>query len=303
MPGGFGERYALLALLMVTWGSAPALASVALQTFSPFVVVAGRLWLAAAVLLLALHVRGRRLPRDGRAWLYFSLLGLVGNALPFSLIMYGQLAVPSGVTAVCLAAMPIVTLLLAAAFVPDEPLTPRRSSGFLVAFGGVLVLLWPSINGLDSSPPLVHFAAVLGGASCYAAGTVLARLRPPMDAPVSATGTLLVAAFLITPAAAWSVTRDGLAPDGAALAAVVALGLWTTIVPTLAFFRLIGLAGAAFTAQANYLVPVWGFILGVAVVGEPFRSSAVIALALLLAGMVLAERRSPRPGGTAVRRA
>ncbi len=288
---------------MMTWGSAPALASVALQTLSPFAVVAGRLWLAAAVLLVALRLRGRRLPRDGRTWLFFGLLGLFGNALPFSLIMYGQLAVPSGVTAVCLAAMPIMTLLLAAAFVPDEPLTPRRAGGFLVAFGGILVLLWPSLAGLDTSPPPVHFAAILSGALCYATGTILARLRPPMDALVSATGTLLVAALIITPAAAWSVARDGLAPDGAALAAVLALGLWTTIVPTLAFFRLIGLASAAFTAQANYLVPVWGFLVGVAIVGEPFRSSAVIALALLLAGMVLAERRSPRPGGTAVRRA
>ena len=114
------------------------------------------------------------------------MFAVFGNALPYSLISWGQTFIDSGLAGILMAIMPLITLVLSHFVIPGERLTRYRVFGFLVGFCGIVVLMGPdeltAIKLGDSQ--LVAMLAVLGGAVCYAIAAVLARLRPAGDALV-----------------------------------------------------------------------------------------------------------------------
>jgi len=295
-------HWVLLAGLVVMWGSSPALTKFAVAGLAPIVIVAMRLMLGALILWSVLIITGRKLPRSFKHWAFFTASAFFGNALPFFLITWGQQEVPSGLTAVFFAIMPLSTLLLAHLFVAGERLTMRRFSGFAVGFLGMLVLVGPEalaeIGGAPSR--LVFELAILTGAFCYAINAIIARLRPACDVIEAATGTLTMAALLTLPWVLMTADPIRLAPGAdpgvdeatmtLALLAVVGLGAFGTALPTLCFFNLVTLAGPSFVALINYLIPVWGLMLGLTLMAEPAEARALLALPLILGGITLAER-------------
>jgi drug/metabolite transporter (DMT)-like permease len=253
-------------------------------------VAASRIALAAVVLVGAVYATGRRLPR-GRAWGWFLLLGLVGNCLPFFAIVWGQERVASGLAGILMGIMPLTTLVLAHLFVPGEDMTRGRSLGFALGFTGVVVLTGPeALRELGGSPSeLARQLAVLFGAVCYASNAVLTRHMPPTHALVAAAATLLMATAVIGPAALWIDRPWEIQADRASWLAVVWLGLVTTALATIVYFRLVASAGPTFFAYVNFLIPIVALLAGVALLGERPGWSAVVALALVLGGLTLSR--------------
>jgi drug/metabolite transporter (DMT)-like permease len=187
--------WALLLTLVVLWGSAFALVHVALESFHPMAITAGRLAVGAAVLLAFAWLTGRALPRRAATWRLVSAIAVLGNALPFFLISWGQQRIPSGLAGILMAVMPLAVLVLAHFLVPGERLTGRRLGGFLLGFAGVAVLTGPeALAALAGGPGgLVSRLAVLCGALCYAVSTILARRGAPEDAVTVSAGVMIVA--------------------------------------------------------------------------------------------------------------
>jgi drug/metabolite transporter (DMT)-like permease len=291
--------WALLLVLAALWGSAFLLTKLAVVGLPPGWLVTGRLTLAAALLLplAAWHGRlGGMGPQGGRRdWGFLALIAFMGNVLPFWLISWGQRGIDSGLSGILMAVMPLAVLALAHFFVPGERLTRRRLSGFVLGFVGVTVLVGPAAlhaptPSADPHAPgtLAAMLAVLGGALCYAVSNILARLRPPRDALSSAALVTLVAALMTLPlAAAWEPLPTRL-PSGSELAALAALGVLSTAIAAVVYFRLIASAGPSFTAQLNYLVPLWALGLGILFLGETPRPNHLYALALILSGVLIA---------------
>src|SRR5690554_6849397 len=142
LPHGL-ERWGLLILLSLGWGSAFLFQDEAVREIGPLMLTAARLPAAAAVLLIALWARGERLPRGLRPWMFCAAIGLVGNLLPFTLITWAQDDVRSSVAGILVAMTPMMTLLLAHFALGTERITVRRTVGFLLALAGVVVLLGP----------------------------------------------------------------------------------------------------------------------------------------------------------------
>ena len=195
--------WGLLLALTVLWGSAFLLTKVAVTGLPPDLVVAGRLSLGALILVPLALLRhaggGRRASGWGlRSWAFYLAIALFGYVLPFSLISWGQVGIPSGLAGILMAVMPLGTLGLAHFLVPGERMTPYRAGGFLLGFAGVAVLMGPeSLLGLlDGEGPWLHMLAVLAGAMCYAVSAILARLRPPGASLPSAAATVSIAAGL-----------------------------------------------------------------------------------------------------------
>jgi drug/metabolite transporter (DMT)-like permease len=266
-------------------------------------ITAGRLAVGAAVLLAFAWLTGRALPRRAATWRLVSAIAVLGNALPFFLISWGQQRIPSGLAGILMAVMPLAVLVLAHFLVPGERLTGRRLGGFLLGFAGVAVLTGPeALAALAGGPGgLVSRLAVLCGALCYAVSTILARRGAPEDAVTVSAGVMVVAAGLSGAAAAFSALASphdapmvaGVSP-GAAIA-LLALGALSTGFATVVYFRLIALSGATFLSLINYLIPVYAVVLGALVFGERLPLSALGALVLILAGIVLARfRAAPR---------
>lgn len=293
-------HWLLLLSLTVMWGSAFMLTKIALASLSPTAVVAGRLVVASLLLLALWSVTRRRLPGGLRVWWYFLLIALFGNALPFSLISWGQAFIDSGLAGILMAVVPLFTLTLSHYFIPGERLTRRRVAGFSAGFFGIVVLMGPdaltAMRHIDSQ--LLPMLAVLAGAACYAIAAILARLRPAGDAVSSAAATTLIGALLMLPVLLQDV--DGSAihlARGIDIAAVVVLGIFSTAVATIIYFRLIGSAGPAFVSQLNYLIPLWAVLVGVAFLGEQVQAEQLYALLLILGGIAISNgggARGPR---------
>lgn len=287
------EDWLLLAVLTATWGSSFLVTKLALGVLGSAQVVSARLVLAALVLVPLAWLAGRRWPRGARTWVFYGLIAVIGNLLPFSLIAWGQRAIDSGLAGILMAIMPLATLGLAHVFIPGEGLTRWRAGGFLLGFVGVLVLLGPAALAAPGGGGeiLVAMLAVLAGALCYGVSSILARLQPGQDPLTTAASVLTLAALGSLPAglaaplpplAAWSWLTVG---------AVLFLGFVATAFAMLLYFRLIRSAGPGFTSQLNYLIPLWAVGIGIAFLGEQPGANHLAGLMLILGGVLVARVR------------
>lgn len=269
------------------------LTKVAVSALSPSSVVAGRLVIAAAILGVTVAAMGKRLPGWGRPWVFFIAMAVTGNCIPFWLISWGQREIDSGLAGILMAVMPLATLVLAHIFVEGERLTPNRAAGFATGFAGIVVLIGPEAVLQATGSDLPSKLAVLAGALCYAVATIIARHRPDGDALVAAAGVAIAASVVMAPVAAVNggLLASPIAP--ASLAAVAVLGLVSTAMATVVYFKLIALAGPSFLSLINYLIPLWAVLVGMIVLGEQPEWKALGALALVLSGIALSELKRP----------
>jgi drug/metabolite transporter (DMT)-like permease len=281
--------------LTVMWGSAFLFTKIAVAVLPMATIVMVRLGIAALILVpLALTLLGR-VPHGGRLWLYFLLIAFVGNWLPFSLITWGQRAIDSGLAGILMAVMPLATLALAHLFVPGERLNAYRVGGFLLGFAGVVVLIGPeallTIGGAQGA--LLPMSAVLGGALCYGVSSILARLRPSSDALSSAAAVTLLAALMSLPLGVDASRADLPTLALPVIGALLFLGVLSTALAMIVYFRLIQSAGPSFTSQLNYLIPLWAVGIGVVFLGEQPTLIHLLGLGFILGGILL-TRREPR---------
>lgn len=292
----------LLVLLSLLWSVSFALIKVGVATVPPLTLVAGRLILAAFILVVLVYAGGRRLPASGGDWAGFVMLGLIGNTLPFVLISYGEQHIDSGLAAILIGTMPLFTALFAHALTRDERLTVARATGVVAGFAGVALLA-----GLDALANLGTNAlaqlAVTAAAGCYAAATVYARRLAHLSPLVIAAGTMIAATALAVPASLVVDRPWSLQPTSESLGAVILLGILCTALAPVVYFALVALAGAVFTSFVNYLIPPAGVVWGVVLLSESVEHRAFVALVLIVAGIALSRgthgvgRASPTGAG------
>ena len=138
--------WALLGLLGLIWGSSFLGVEMSLIDFKPITNAAIRVSLAAVLLLAVALGTGYSLPgfanpTEKRIWLHCFGMGLFTNALPFSLLAWGQQQVTSSFAGVCMAVVPLLVLPLSHFLVPGERMTRAKVAGFAVGFAGVFLLV------------------------------------------------------------------------------------------------------------------------------------------------------------------
>lgn len=286
-------EWALLLALVAMWGSSFMFNKLGVATVPPLTLVACRLSIAALVLVVLLYGRGLRLPRAGRVWIAYTLLGMIGNALPFFLITWGQQTIDSALAGILMAAMPLATLVLAHFLVQGERMSASRVGGFALGFAGIVALMEPAaIAGVGGDAlKVLSQLAVLGGALCYAANSVMARLMVKTDFLIAATATLLVSSVLVIPLALALDDPWRIQPSLSSTLAIVWLGAGPTAIATILYFRLISSAGPTFMSLVNYLSPAVAVFLGVTLLGEQPGVHAYLGLGLILGGIALSQYR------------
>ncbi len=297
-PRPTARSWFLLVLLGLIWGGAFLGVSLALTGFPPLTLAAIRIALAAALLVGLAFLFGpglpeTRTPRGRRVWLHCLGMALFTNAIPFSLLAWGQQHVTSGFAGITMAVVPLLVLPLAHAFVPGEALTRRKLGGFALGFTGTVLLIGP--GALLSDPgaePLARLACIAASA-CYATGSIVTRRAPQGPFLSFAAGGLLIAAALILPVALFVDGLPGPVPTRALLGAVY-LGIFPTALATILLVHVIQTAGPSFLSLVNYQVPVWAVLIGMVALGESLPPQFLGALALILAGLAVAEARLRR---------
>ncbi len=284
----------LLILLASLWSSSFAAIKIGVGTIPPLTLAAGRIAVAAAVLYALIALRGQRLPRSARLWALFFLIGVTGNALPFTLIAWGEERIDSGLAAILMAVMPPATVLLTHVFTRDERLTAIKVIGVAMGFAGVVLLIGPeALRGLGGQAG--RQLAVAGGAVCYAVAATVACFMPPSSPAVRSAAVMICASVQMIPLALFVDQPWALSPSPGSVAALVYLGLFPTALATIIFFQLISARGATFVALNNYMIPVMGVIWGAAFLGERLSLQALGALALILIGIGVTNLRPRRP--------
>ena len=281
----------MLLALVACWGSAFALMKIVLQAMPPPVLVAGRLLTAAILLLAVCYWQGHSLRLPWRQWGYFFILAVMGMCIPFTLISWGQQRIDSGLAGILMAITPLLTLLLSHFFLASERITRNKLSGFVTGFMGILVLLGRDALGELGGAGVIAQIAVLGGAACYAINSVLTPFNQVKNTFVTATGTMLAAALIMTLWVLLERPFGQITLDFSTAAALLTLGVFSTALPHLIFFRLVASAGPAFYSLTGYLIPVWAVALGMVFLQERPDWNAYAALALILSGIAISQIR------------
>lgn len=289
--------WALIVTLGLIWGGAFTLVGVAVAHVPPATMAAARLAVGAAALIPLAYALGQGLPplSARRVWLFALAVAASANAIPFILLGWAQITLPSGLAGVIMASMPLITLVLAARFIPGEPMTWRRAAGLGVGFCGVVTLIGVETLlhlGGDGWRILAQLACI-AAATGYAAGSVLTKLAPPTPPLSFGAATLLLAALLATPAALLvdaPFSEEALASWTVESAiAVVFLGLLPTALAMVLLLMVLKRRGPGFLSLTNYFVPLWALFFGVTVLGEAIPSETPLALALILGGVAYAQ--------------
>jgi drug/metabolite transporter (DMT)-like permease len=288
--------WGLLLALSVLWGGSFFFMAVALTGFPPFTIVLVRVALAAAALSAACLALRLALPATREGWVACAGMGLLNNAIPFTLIVFGQQHIPSGLASVVNAATPVFGVLAAAALA-GERLTPGRLGGTLTGLAGVAVLAGPAALAPGRGSELTGIALCLGACLSYGLGAVWSRrVAATGMRPLSAAAGQCVASALMLLPLALAVDRPWTlpAPPAEALLALLALGLVATAFAYYLFFTILAGAGGTNTLLVTLLVPVTAVFLGVAVLGEALAPRHVAGMALIGAGLLLIDGRMAR---------
>ena len=140
------KEWAMLFLLSILWGGSFFFIGIAVTELPPLTIVALRLSLAAATLWLILLIRGDKIPTSLPLWRTFFVMGLLNNVIPFSLIVWGQTHIASGLASIINATTPLFTVLIAGTFLSDEKMTPQKIAGVIIGLFGVIVLIGPLLS-------------------------------------------------------------------------------------------------------------------------------------------------------------
>lgn len=282
--------YLLLVVLAAVWGGGFMLMKVAVDTVPPVTMTAARTAIAALLYAAILLATGRRLPAEPRVWATAALAGFSGIALPFTLIAWGEQRIDSGLAAILMAGMPLMTLVLARFVSGNEPLTANKLIGVAFGIAGLIVLIGPGKLAMLGDD-VVRQLAVVAASACYAINAVVQKRVAGHDPYAISAAIMLSASAMLVPASLALDAPWTLAPTGAAWLALLLLGLFPTGLASLLMLTILRRQGAGFFSNVNFLVPLFGVAWGVVILSERPPASALAALVIILAGVAISRGR------------
>jgi drug/metabolite transporter (DMT)-like permease len=293
-----------LLILYVVWGSTYLGIAIAVDTIPPFIMAAVRFLIAGLVLL------GWSIAREGRAfsapsrreWRDSAIVGalLLGGGM--GMVAYGEQSVPSGITALIIAMMPVWVAVLGRVFL-RERLPGLALGGIVLGFVGVAILIGPSaLGGAGAFEPLA-LAAILFSPIAWSSGSLFSSHRATLPKqPLVATGAqMFTGGLVLLGMSLASGELAGFRLEGISTDSVIATAYLTVIGSLLAFTAygwLLRVAPLPLIATYAYVNPVVAVILGALVLSEPIELRTLVAggvIILAVAIIVTARGRMQAP--------
>ncbi|MCH9780927.1 MAG: DMT family transporter [Alphaproteobacteria bacterium] len=297
------EGWILLVILATLWGGSFTFNELGLMGVSSFTVTIGRLTIGALVLGTFCLVTGRwrmrlTLPQVGG----YAFLGLIACAIPFNLYAYGQQYITGSLASIYNALTPIATIVVAHLLTKDERLSPTKVVGILCGLAGVFVLI-----GFDVDS--IYDTALIGQVLCalppffYAFGIVVARKMGRWQLGAARSSFLQVFFGTLIAIPLGYIFVDPLAELQASFThpamvqvwiGLVGIGVLSTGVAYLIYFRLIETVGAVNFSLVTYLIPVAAILLGTVFLGERLTATDFAGAGIILLGVVIIDGRVAR---------
>jgi drug/metabolite transporter (DMT)-like permease len=286
--------YAQFAFLASVWGSSFLFIKVGLRGLSATQVAAGRIWLGALALIVISVLRRRALPREPVVYAHLLVVGLLLCVVPFTLFAYGETHISSGLASIFNATTPLLTMMVASVFLPQERPTAVKLLGLALGFGGVLVVLapWRGVGGGSLLGQLACLAATTcyGCAFVYLRRFVTPRGLDPVTVALLQVGLAAVVFALLAP----FVANDPITLTWPVVWSMLALGVLGSGIAFWLNTNIVTGIGATAASTVTYLTPVVGVVLGIAVLAESLSWNEPLGAVLVIAGIALGQGRLTR---------
>ena len=285
------SNWFLLILLSAIWGGAFTLNKMALDSFTPEVIVAGRLISGSVFLVALIYFLYKRFSINLAQINYYLFMSLVGIVIPFIAIITGQKNIDSAMAGILMATMPISTILLSHIFLDDEKMNKQKFIGFIISFIGVFVLIYRDdlfINNSISETFESQLLVILG-ATLYAFAAIYGKKYKITDPLSASTGTILFATFFMT---IYLIFIDQSKPSYSHLLLdmnILLLGVLCTAIATIIYFQILQSEGASFISMMNFLIPLWAILFGIIILNDQFSWNYIFGLLVILFGIKLAN--------------
>ncbi|MEA2608375.1 MAG: hypothetical protein QOJ75_618 [Chloroflexota bacterium] len=295
-----------LLILYAVWGSTYLGIAIAVETIPPFL-MAGTRFLLAGLVLVAWSLareRGSFSPPTRREWRDSAIVGalLLGGGM--GMVAFGEKTVPSGITALLIAMMPVWVAILGRIFLGER--LPRLAVvGIVVGFGGVAILIGPSAFGGPGALDPLGLAAIIVSPIAWSIGSLFASHRASLPkAPLLASGIQMVCGGAVLAVMSLvSGELSGLRIDAISSPSLMAFAYLVVIGSLVAFTTygwMLRVAPLPLVATYAYVNPVVAVILGAIVLGDPIDlrtlvAGAVIVFAVALIVTARGRMHAPRP--------
>ncbi len=283
------RQWLLLCVPAFFWGSAFILMEIALPTLSPLMIVAGRMAIAAIVLNAIIWFQGYRWPESKLVWFECAALSVVNNLLPFGLVVWGQQYINASLASILIASAPVFTVVIASA-VGKERLTLMRGMGVLLSFSGVVVLIGPQVlQGLDLQG--IGEIAMLCAALCYSLSGFWGQRFRAVPAELVSTMTITMGALIVVPFMLAFEPPFEVEWQWSAGLSVVALGVFSTAIAYIIYFKLLADVGVVNTSLVSFLVPLSALAMSLIFLKERLSLEVILGMSLILLGLGVLDGR------------
>lgn len=280
--GGFTRRgWLLFAVMALVWGITYLFIKEAVQSITPPAVAAGRTLLGGLV-LLPFALRSGALKAAWKYWPWVLAFGMIEMAGPFLLLSHAETQLPSGMTGLLVATVPLFAVIIAVLRGDRTALAPVRIGGLLLGFVGVAIVV--AGPGLFPSEPASFLAIgeIMLTALLYAIAPFIIAAKLS-DVPSIGTITLALFAIGIGYLPAALLTQHEV-PTARSVGSLILLGVVCTAVAFVAFFALIREVGPVRAPLFTYVNPVVAIVLGAIVLSEPLTPGLLMGFPLIIVG-------------------
>lgn len=286
-------EWLLLTVLSILWGGSFFFVGVAVEALPPLTIVTLRVFLAAIALLAVVYFTGSRMPSNPTVWIAFIGMGVLNNVIPFTLIVWGQTHIASGLASILNATTPLFTVVAAHFLTKDEKMSNLKIIGIVFGLMGVAIMIGHEVlGGLGDS--ILAQVAVLGAAISYSlAGIYGRRFRQLGVKPVvTATGQVTASSLILIPLAIFYDHPFTLPMPGVEIwLAILALAFVSTAFAYILYFRILSTAGATNVLLVTLLIPVSAILLGTILLGEQLELKHMVGMGLISIGLLSIDGR------------
>ena len=284
------KEWGLIIILSILWGGSFFFVGVAVKEMPPLTIVLCRVTLASIILLVTVYLKGDKMPSSPGLWGAFIIMGALNNLIPFSLIVWGQTHIESGLASILNATTPIFSVVLAHFLAREERLTTNRITGVTIGWIGVAMLIGiESLRGFGIE--VMGQLAVVGATFSYACAAIYGRRFKGINPLIVATGMLCGSTIMMTPLALVIEQPWNLSPGITTLMALFGLAAVSTSLAYIIYFQVLATAGPTNLLLVTFLIPVSAILLGVVVLAERLAWNAFAGMGLIFIGLIAIDGR------------
>jgi drug/metabolite transporter (DMT)-like permease len=304
VPDPTAERrtaFILLTFMALFFGGTWVAGKVAVDAIPPFTLAAVRFSVASILLWIWARSKtptGRRPTAQDLPLI--AAMGFTAVAAYNTLFLYGLKLAPASDGAIIVPGLaPIMTAAMAL-LILGERIGRWGVAGLITAFAGLVLVMNP--GGAHAPGRLLGDLLFFLGAACWGIYSIMGKTALARFSPVNATlyatitGTLFLLPFAVAERG-WNSLAT--APVGSWIGALY-LAVFGTVLAFVFFYEGVKRIGAARATTFAFLVPIFGVVSSVIMLGERLSASTIAGGALVLVGLWLVQRQPAVPAARLV---